>query len=128
MVYQVLALSLYLHDRVRKITVQPRTGGAIRAFFAAQFPSQMHGVQLVHRFAASHHFKGPHDAYGKDAKHLCRTAERNQKARLPSTHDVYYFCATKLPRPRRASTAKEIVGGLPDVPPPPPLSAAESAG
>jgi hypothetical protein len=33
----------------------------------------------------------PHDAYGKDAKHLCRTAERNQKARLASTHDVYYF-------------------------------------
>lgn len=39
--YHVLALSLYLHDRVRKITVQPRTSGAIRAFFAAQFPSQM---------------------------------------------------------------------------------------
>ena len=36
----------------------------------AQFPSRMHGIRLVHRFAASHHFKGPHDAYGKDAKHL----------------------------------------------------------
>ena len=45
----------------------------------AQFPSRMHGVKLIHRFAASHHFKGPHDAYGKDAKYLCRTAERNQK-------------------------------------------------
>ena len=48
----------------------------------AQFPSRMRGVHLIHRFAASHHFKGPHDAYGKDAKVLCRTAERNQKARL----------------------------------------------
>lgn len=46
----------------------------------ATFPSRLNGIDLVHRFAASHHFKGPHDAYGKDAKHLCRTAERNQKA------------------------------------------------
>ena len=29
----------------------------------AQFPSRMRGVHLVHRFAASHHFKGPRDAY-----------------------------------------------------------------
>ena len=83
----------------------------------ATFPSRMHGVQLIHRFAASHHFKGPHDAYGKDAKHLCRTAERNQKARLASTHDVYYFCANHLPRPRREGvTAKEIVQLLPERP------------
>ena len=83
----------------------------------ATFPSRMHGVQLIHRFAASHHFKGPHDAYGKDAKHLCRTAERNQKARLASTHDVYYFCANHLPRPRREGvTAREIVQPLPERP------------
>lgn len=84
----------------------------------ATFPSRIHGVELIHRFAASHHFKGPHDAYGKDAKHLCRTAERNQKARLASTHDVYYFCATHLPRPRREGvTADEIVAPLPELPP-----------
>ena len=80
----------------------------------AQFPSRIHGVKLVHRFAASHHFKGPHDAYGKDAKLLCRTAERNGKARLASTHDVYCFCATMLPRPRREGiTADEVVAPLP---------------
>ncbi len=57
----------------------------------------------------SHHFKGPHDAYGKDAKLLCRTAERNGKARLASTHDVYSFCATMLPKPRREGvTAEEL--------------------
>ena len=84
----------------------------------AQFPSRISGVQLVHRFAASHHFKGPHDAYGKDAKLLCRTAERNGKARLASTHDVYSFCATMLPKPRREGvTAEELVTPLPPVPP-----------
>ena len=85
----------------------------------AQFPSHMSGVQLVHRFAASHHFKGPHDAYGKDAKQLCRTAERNGKARLASTHDVYAFCATLLPRPRHQEgvTAEVLVAPLPAVPP-----------
>lgn len=85
----------------------------------AQFPSQLHCIQLVHRFAASHHFKGPHDAYGKDAKQLCRTAERNQKARLASTHDVYFFCATMLPCPRRGLTAKDLVAPLPLQPPTP---------
>ena len=54
----------------------------------------------------------PHVAYGKDAKHLCRTAERNQKARLASTHDVYYFCATNLPQPRSFVTASQIVKDL----------------
>jgi hypothetical protein len=69
--------------------------------------------------------QGPHDAYGKDAKHLCRTAERNQKARLASTHDVYYFCATNLPRPRRGATAEQIVAPLTPVPAPPPPPPAE---
>jgi hypothetical protein len=79
----------------------------------AQFPSRIGGVQLIHRFAASHHFKGPHDAYGKDAKLLCRTAERNGKV-----HDVYSFCATMLPRPRREGiTADEVVAPLPAVAP-----------
>ena len=93
----------------------------------AQFPSKLHGVKLIHRFAASHHFKGPHDAYGKDAKVLCRTAERNQKARLASTHDVYYFCATTLPCPRRGLNAKELVAPLPVHPPPQPQTAEQEA-
>lgn len=93
----------------------------------AKFLSRMNGVTLVHRFAASHHFKGPHDAYGKDAKVLCRTAERNQKARLASTHDVYHFCATMLPSPRRGLSAKQVVDQLPDQPDTPPRSAEQQA-
>ena len=93
----------------------------------AQFPSRLHGIKLVHRFAASHHFKGPHDAYGKDAKQLCRTAERNQKARLASTHDVYHFCATMLPCPRRGLAAKVLVAQLPAQPAPAPLTAEQQA-
>ena len=77
----------------------------------AQFPSRICGVTLVHRFAASHHFKGPHDAYGKDAKLLCRTAERHGKARLASTQSCYQFCATLLPRPRNGN-AEEMVEEL----------------
>ena len=65
-------------------------------------------IKLIHKFAALHHFKGPHDAYGRDAKILCRTAERNQKARLASTFDVYQFCTTKLPHPRSRLTVSEI--------------------
>ena len=67
----------------------------------AQFPSRIGGIQLVHRFAASNHFKGPHDAYGKDAKHLCRTAERNQKARLASTHQLVNSLPAHCPSSRR---------------------------
>ena len=93
----------------------------------AQFPSQMHGVKLVHRFAASHHFKGPHDAYGKDAKHLCRAAERSGKARLASTHDIYFFCANTLPMPRHGIRADQLVAALDDVPPPAVASEAEQA-
>jgi hypothetical protein len=93
----------------------------------AKFPSRMNGVTLIHRFAASHHFKGPHDAYGKDAKVLCRTAERNEKARLASTHDVYYFCATMLPRPRRGVNAKQLVDPLPPQPAPPPRPVEQQA-
>ncbi len=28
------------------------------------------GIKLIYKFAASHHFKGPHNAYGKDTKVL----------------------------------------------------------
>lgn len=45
----------------------------------AEFPSQHSGVELVHRFSASHHFKGPHDQYGKDAKALTRTPPRRTR-------------------------------------------------
>ena len=95
----------------------------------AQFPSRHHGVELVHRFAASHRFKGPHDAYGKDAKHFGRTAEHHGKARLATTHNIYYFCATTLPHPRRGVTAEQLVTPLPPAPAPPPtpLSAEEQA-
>ena len=89
----------------------------------ATFASRSNGVELVHRFAASHHFKGPHDAYGKDAKYLCRCAERNKKARLPGTYDIYRFCATTLPKPRRGVTAEQIVEPLPEQPPEPERSA-----
>ena len=55
----------------------------------------------------------------KDAKLLCRTAERNGKARLATTHDVYSFCATMLPWPRReGATADEVVAPLPAATPP----------
>ena len=80
----------------------------------AQFPSEHNGVRLHHRFAASHHFKGPHDAYGKDCKHLSTVAERNQKVRLASCHDWYYFCASTLPAPKKL-TSKQIVDTLPTV-------------
>lgn len=85
----------------------------------------MGGTKLIHKFAASHHFKGPHDAYGKDAEVLCRTAERIQKARLASTFNVYQFCATKLPHPRSHVTVSEIVSLLPDQLPPAPLRMAK---
>ena len=136
----------------------------------AQFPSNhpvtwvpgpiVRGVNIIHRFAASHHFKGTHDAcaapcvkvanlepmpglysalaplkawccsesiqhvpgairimslvrYGKDAKHLARTAERNQRVRLATTHDLYYFCHTTLPAPRKGMTAERLLVSRP---------------
>ena len=80
----------------------------------AQFPSEHNGVNLHHRFAASHHFKGPHDAYGKDCKHLSTVAERHQKVRLASCFDWYHFCASTLPTPKKF-TSKQIVDRLPTV-------------
>ena len=65
----------------------------------AEFPSLHDGVQLLHRFTASHHFKGPHDQYGKDAKMLTRVAEKNKKRRLPETYDWYDFLATEMAAP-----------------------------
>ena len=79
----------------------------------AQFPSEHDGVHLHHRFAASHHFKGPHDGYGKDFKLLTRTAERNKKRRLPYTHDWYAFGADVMAQPmKRARTMRDVVDEL----------------
>jgi len=79
----------------------------------AAFPSlSLHkGVKLRHHFAASHHFKGPHDAFGKDPKFLARMAERHQRARIATTHDLYQFCVQTMPAPKKL-TAKQIVTGL----------------
>ena len=78
----------------------------------ASFPSEHEGVRLLHHFAAGHHFKGPHDAYGKDPKFLARMAERQQRVRLATTHDLYTFCVETLPVPKKLN-AKEIIAPLP---------------
>jgi hypothetical protein len=76
----------------------------------AEFPSQHNGIELVHRFSASHHFKGPHDQYGKDAKALTRTAEKNKKRRLPFTYDWYDFLATEMASPlKKARSMRQAV-------------------
>ena len=77
-------------------------------------------VRLHHRFAASHHFKGPHDGYGKDFKLLSSTAERNKKRRMPYTHDWYAFGAEMMAQPmKRARTMRDIVDELPPLAPDP---------
>jgi hypothetical protein len=80
----------------------------------AGFPSlpEHKGVILRHHFACGHHFKGPHDAYGKDPKFLGRMAERQQRWRIATTHDFYTFCVVTLPAPKKL-TAKQIVTALP---------------
>ena len=83
----------------------------------AQFPSQHNGVRLHHRFSASHHFKGPHDGFGKDFKLLSRTAERNKKRRMPYTYDWYAFGAEVMAQPmKRARTMRDVVNELPTPP------------
>ena len=77
----------------------------------AGFPSQCKGVHLLHRFACSHHFKGPHDAYGKDPKFLARQAERHGRARLNSTRDLYDFCAEQMKVPKKL-TARSFLSHL----------------
>ena len=102
----------------------------------AGFPAEHNNVTLRHRFAASHHFKGPHDAYGKDAKFMARTAEKYGKARLATSHQFYYFCATSMPMPKKLR-AKEVVTQMPtlssakleklsEAPPPPMVPGHES--
>ena len=82
----------------------------------AGFPAEHNNVTLRHRFAASHHFKGPHDAYGKDAKFMARTAEKHGKARLATPHQFYYFCATSMPQPKK-QRAKDAVMQMPTLSP-----------
>jgi hypothetical protein len=79
----------------------------------ASFPSKPEhkGVRLLHHFAAGHHFKGPHDAYGKDPKFLGRMAERQQRVRLATTRDLYNFCVETMPEPKKLMS-KEIIAKL----------------
>lgn len=79
----------------------------------AEFPSLHNGIQIRHLFSASHHFKGPHDQYGKDAKALARAAERNKKRRLPTTFDWYDFCANEMASPmKRARSLREATNEM----------------
>ena len=76
----------------------------------AEFPSLHNDVELLHGFSASHHFKGPHDQYGKDAKALSRTAEKNKKRRMPTTYDWYDFCATQMASPmKKARSMRQVL-------------------
>lgn len=77
----------------------------------------IHTVYLRHLFACGHHFKGPHDGYGKDAKFLPRTAERQQKVRLATTWERYDFDATYLPFPLHNVLAADIVSLIRPSPP-----------
>ena len=73
-------------------------------------------MRILHHFATSHHFKGPHDAYGKDPKFLGRMAERHQRVRLATTRDLYNFCVETMPEPKKL-TAKQIIAPMPIRPP-----------
>ena len=78
----------------------------------AKPPPAVHDVIIRHLFACGHHFKGPHDGYGKDAKFMPKTAERHQRARIATTHDLYHFNAIHLPCPRRNVLASELIAAL----------------
>ena len=73
---------------------------------------------LRHLFACGHHFKGPHDGFGKDAKFMPKTAERHQKARIATTHNLYHFNTTNLPCPRSNVKASDVIASLPRLSPP----------
>ena len=83
----------------------------------ASSPPEVFDVVLRHFFACGHHFKGPHDGYGKDAKFMPKTAERHQRARIATTFDLYNFNATYLPTPRVNVLASEVVAALSPLPP-----------
>ena len=84
----------------------------------AQTPLPVHDVIVRHLFACGHHFKGPHDGYGKDAKLMPKTAEKHQKARIATTHDLYHFNATHLPCPRSNIKASDVIASLQKLSPP----------
>lgn len=88
----------------------------------AAFPSVHNGVKLRHHFAAGHHFKGPHDAFGKDPTFLARMAERHQRARIatpcpgatPPTSTLAWMrpsrrCSSLAPSLARAPPAAALV-------------------
>lgn len=99
--------------RIAKFAADHSAEVGNRASSDAALPVPQHDIKIMHHFACGHHFKGPHDGYGKDAKHLARTAERHQRARLATTYDLYHFDATNMPCPRRNILAAQIVAGLP---------------
>ena len=91
----------------------PRTLSRRRApTVRAPSPPEVFDVVLRHFFACGHHFKGPHDGYGKDAKFMPKTAERHQRARIATTFDLYNFNATYLSTPRVNVLASEVVVAL----------------
>ena len=103
-------------NRAPACAMQPPPAAGARVFVQwGTFP--LHDVKLRHNFACSNHFKGTHDAYGKDGKHLPRTAERQQKVRIADAFDLYDFDATHLPCPRRNVLAADIVAALRRPPP-----------
>lgn len=76
----------------------------------------IHTVRVRHLFACGHHFKGSHDGYGKDGKHLPRLAEKQQKVRIADAFQLYHFNATHLPVPRHNVTAAQMVRMLSTLP------------
>ena len=77
----------------------------------AEFPSQHNGIELVHRFSASHHFKGPHDQYTARTQRLSHAPpRRTKKRRLPFTYDWYDFLATEMASPlKKARSMRQAV-------------------
>ena len=84
----------------------------------APSPPPIYNVILRHLFACGHHFKGPHDGFGKDAKFMPKTAERHQKARIATTHDLYHFNAVNLPCPRSNIKAADVIASIQRLPQP----------
>mmetsp|Transcript_38432 Transcript_38432/g.63664 ORF Transcript_38432/g.63664 Transcript_38432/m.63664 type:complete len:696 (+) Transcript_38432:3650-5737(+) len=94
------------------LRLQPRSSKAPKDWGTFK----IHTVYLRHLFACGHHFKGPHDGFGKDGKHLPRCAEKQQKVRIATAHELYHFDATNLPCPRRNVLASDIVASLAPAP------------
>lgn len=64
---------------------------------------------------------------GQQHDAACWPSAEFQLQDAASTHDVYFFCASMLPSPRRGVTAKQLVEPLATQPAPPPRSAEQQA-